>query len=102
MSQVRTYAELCADDCARSQVDARSLRNALLRLVCLPAPAATLAASAHDVETRLLRLDGNETRLGLPSAVLGAIGIAAAVLVPLLLAAGPALAMAWEGLCLLT
>lgn len=101
MPQVRMYAELCADDCARQQVDTSSLRNALLRLACLPAPAATLAASALDVETRLLRLDADERRLTRGSTTLGALGIGAAIVVPLLLAAGPALAMAWEGICLL-
>ena len=37
MPQVRMYAELCADDSARRQVDASYLRSALLRLACLPA-----------------------------------------------------------------
>ena len=101
MPQVRMYAELSADDSARRHVDAGSLRSALLRLACLPAPAATLAASALDVETRLLRLEAPNRRLGRGSTAFGALGIGAAIVVPLLLAAGPALAMAWEGICLL-
>jgi Zn-dependent protease with chaperone function len=101
MPQVRMYAELCADDCARRHADASSLRTALLRLACLPAPAGALAASAIEVETRLMRLASGEVRLSRLSLALAASGIAAAIVVPLLLAAGPALAMAWEGICLL-
>lgn len=101
MPQVRLYAELSADDSARHHVDAGALRNALLRLACLPAPSATLAASALDVETRLLRLETPSRRLGRGSLAFGTLGIGAAIVVPLLLAAGPALAMAWEGICLL-
>jgi len=101
MTRVRMYAELCADDSARRHVDVGPLRDALLRLACLPAPTGALAASALDVETRLLRLEDRGAGLSRPSVALVAFAIGAGILVPLLLAAGPALAMAWEGICLL-
>ncbi len=101
MPLVRLYAELSADDCARTRVGARPLRAALTTLACGPAPAGTLAASAHDVEARLVRLSGGRRRLGLLGSALASIGIGTAILVPLTLAAGPLVAMAWEGLCVI-
>lgn len=99
MPLVRLYAELCADDGARRRVGPGPLRDALARLACLPAPAGTLAASAQDVEARLSRLDGRTRRLPLGASAAVGFGIAAAVIVPLTLAAAPALAIAWEGIC---
>ena len=99
MPLVRLYAELCADDAARRRVGSDSLRDALARLACLPAPAGTLAASAQDVEARLSRLDGRTRRLPLGASAAVGFGIAAAVIVPLALAAAPAVAIAWEGIC---
>ena len=90
MPLVRHYAELCADDSARRRVGAGPLR---------PAPNGTLAASAQDVEQRLTRLTGRPRRMPLVASALTGTGIVAAVVVPLALAAGPALAIAWEGLC---
>ncbi len=101
MRHVRLLAELSADDCARHQVGAKSLRSALTRLACLPAPSGTLAASASDVETRLLRLRDDATGLRGRHAILTGFSISALVAIPLALAAAPALAMAWEGICLL-
>lgn len=99
MPLVRHYAELCADDSARRRVGAGPLRDALARLALLPAPNGTLAASAQDVEQRLTRLTGRPRRMPLVASALTGTGIVAAVVVPLALAAGPALAIAWEGLC---
>ncbi|MFC5175118.1 M56 family metallopeptidase [Nocardioides taihuensis] len=101
MPQVRLFAELSADDSARRRVGARPLRQALTTLACLPAPAGALAASAHDVQTRLLRLDGQHRQLTRRGSALAAAGIGAVILVPLGLASAPALALAWEGICLL-
>jgi hypothetical protein len=101
MPQIRLFAELSADDSARRHVGARPLRAALATLACLPAPAGALAASAHDVQTRLLRLDAQHRQLTRRGSALAAAGIGAAIVVPLALAAAPALAMAWEGICLL-
>lgn len=101
MPLVRLYAELSADDTARRRVGARPLRQALARLACTPAPNGTLAASANDVQARLQRLDDqhrNLTRLG---SALAATAIGTVIAVPLALVAAPALAMAWEGICLL-
>lgn len=99
MPLVRLFAELSADDGARRRVGPGPLRDALALLACLPAPAGTLAASAHDVEARLSRLCGRPRRLPLGAAAGAAFGIAAAVIVPLALAAAPAVAIAWEGIC---
>lgn len=101
MSLVRLYAELSADDSARRRVGARSLRGALTTLACLPAPAGGLAASASDVETRLLRLARDHRQLSRSGSTLAALGIGCAIVIPLALAAAPALALAWEGVCLL-
>lgn len=101
MPQIRLFAELSADDSARHSVGADPLREALAALASMPAPAGTLAASAHDVQTRLLRLDGQHRQLTRCGSALAAASIGAAIVVPLALAAAPALAMAWEGICLL-
>nr|WP_246321813.1 M56 family metallopeptidase [Nocardioides panzhihuensis] len=99
MPLVQLYAELCADDGARRRVGPGPLRDALARLACNPAPAGTLAASAQDVEARLSRLRGRPRRLSVGASAVAAFGIAAAVMVPLVLAAAPAVAIAWEGIC---
>lgn len=101
LPQVRLYAELSADDRARRDVGDRPLREALATLACLPAPAGALAATAHDVEARLLRLTGRHRRLSRTGSAVTGIAIGAALLVPLGLAAAPTLAMAWEGICLI-
>lgn len=102
MPLIKLHAELSADDAARDRVGVRHLRSALTTLACGPAPAGTLAATANDVETRLLRLSGGPRRLGPLGASVTAVGIGVTVMVPLALAAAPALAMAWEGLCRIT
>ena len=99
MPLVRLYLELCADDGARRRVGPGPLRDALARLACLPAPAGTLAASSQDVEARLSRLDGRTRRLPLAASATAGFGIVSAVIVPLALAAAPAVAIAWEGIC---
>lgn len=101
ISRVRLYVELSADDSARRTVGARPLRNALTSLACRPAPPGALAASARDVETRIQRLADHDRRLTRRATALamGAIGVV--LLVPLALVAAPAVAMAWEGVCLL-
>lgn len=101
MPLVGLYVELSADDAARREVGARPLRAALVRLACAPAPSGALAASAHDVETRLLRLADHSDRLTTARTALASVAIGAAFLVPLALVAVPALAMAWEGICLI-
>lgn len=101
MPLVRLFAELSADDSARRHVGARPLRAALTTLACGPAPSGALAASANDVETRILRLAGPSDRLTTTRTALAGVAIGATFLVPLALAAAPALAMAWEGVCLI-
>lgn len=101
MPLVRLYAELSADDDARRQVGSQPLRQALATLAYLPAPAGTLAASANDVETRLIRLTDRPGRLPFGASALASAGLAAAIVVPLALATAPALAIAWEGICLI-
>jgi hypothetical protein len=65
----------------------------------MPAPSGTLAASASDVETRLVRLIDQNAGLPRHRAVVAGVTIAGAVVVPLVLVAAPVLAMAWEGMC---
>ncbi len=101
MPQVRLFAELSADDSARRRVGARPLRQALATLACTPAPTGAFAASANDVQARLERLDDQHRRLTRLGSALAATTIGAVVAVPLALVAAPAVAMAWEGICLL-
>lgn len=102
MPVIRLHAELCADDAARNRVGIRPLRCALTVLACGPAPTGTLAATANDVETRLLRLSDGPRSLGPLGVTVTGVGIGVTVMVPLALAAAPALAMAWENLCRIT
>ena len=101
MPLVRLLAELSADDSARRRIGAEPLQSALLRLARVSAPSGTLAASANHVETRLIRLGHHNTGLPRHRALLTGMIIAGVVAVPLALAAAPALAMAWEGMCLI-
>lgn len=101
MAHVRLYAEFSADDSARRHVGARPLRTALATLACAPAPSGALAASANDVETRLLRLADHAHSLTAMGTALVGLAIGATFLVPFALVAAPALAMAWEGICLI-
>lgn len=101
MPHVRLYAELSADDSARRDVGALPLRTALATLACAPAPSGALAASASDVETRLLRLTDHAHGLTAMRSLLVGVVIGTTFLVPLMLVAAPALATAWEGICLI-
>ena len=96
---VRLLAELCADDSARKRVGVAPLQSALLHLARMPAPSGTLAASASDVETRLVRLTDQKAGLPRHRAVVTGVTIAGLVVVPLALVAAPLVAMAWEGMC---
>ena len=101
MREVRFLVELSADDSARARIGAHPLRQALTTLACLPPAPSTLAASAVEVEARIRRLDGQHQRLPQPLLAATSLGFGAAILIPLALATAPALAMAWEGICLL-
>lgn len=101
MPRVRLYAELSADDCARRNVGARPLRAALATLACAPAPSGALAATADDVEARLVRLSDHADQLTGARTALAGVAIGATFLLPLALVTAPALAMAWEGICLI-
>ena len=100
MAGIRLFAELCADDSARRQLGAPPLRSALERLACLPTPSGTLAATANDVEVRLMRLTDERFRLTKRRAWLTGAIIGGMVLLPLALAVAPGAAIAWNGLCL--
>ena len=99
LSQVRLFAELSADDHARSRVGARPLAAALASLTSLAAPAGGLAASELGVEARLERLTSPGRAMTVGARALTVLAIGAAVLLPLVLAAGPAIAVTWEGIC---
>ncbi|GAB2447964.1 hypothetical protein GCM10027062_32000 [Nocardioides hungaricus] len=101
MREVEFLVELSADDSARARIGAHPLRQALTTLACLRPASSTLAASAVEVEARIRRLDGQHQRLPQPMLAASSVGFGAAILLPLALATAPALAMAWEGLCLL-
>lgn len=101
MREVRFLVELSADDSARARTGAHPLRRALTTLACLPPAPSTLAASDIEVEARIRRLDGQHPRLAQHRLAAASVGFSAAVLIPLALATAPALAMAWEGICLL-
>lgn len=102
MPVVRLLAELSADDGARRRVGAEPLQSALLNLARSSAPVGTLAASASDVETRLVRLGHQKAGLPRHRAFLTGITIAVLAAVPAVLVVAPAVAMAWEGMCLIT
>lgn len=101
LPQVRLFAELSADDHARRHVGDHPLREALATLACLPAPAGSLAATATDLEVRLRRLTGKHQKPNRIRSTVTGSAIGAAFLIPLGLAAAPALALAWEGICLI-
>lgn len=100
MASIRLFAELSADDSARRHVGAPPLRSALDRLACLPTPTGTLAATANDVEMRLLRLTSERVRLPRALAWLTGLAIVGMVLVPMVIVVAPGAAMALNGLCL--
>jgi Zn-dependent protease with chaperone function len=101
MPHVLLLVELSADDHARRRVGSRPLRHALATLACSPAPPGALAASSLDVETRLRRLEDGHSSPSPIRSGFASLAVVSIVLVPLALVAAPAVALAWEGICLI-
>ena len=101
MRDVRLYAEMRADDCARHRVGAGALQTALAAIATAPVPTGTLGAGGVDVAARLTRLAEVQPPLSIASRATAAAAIAGLVVVPLALVAAPALTMMWEGICMI-
>lgn len=86
---------------ARRQVSAARLREALAVLIGLPAPPATLAASASDLEYRIQRLTSSTVHPRRCMRVRAAGMTLIGVVTPMAVAALAGLAIASAGLCLL-
>ena len=99
--QIASLVEMCADDTARQQVGDAPLRSALGRLAPLNAPRTALAASAHGVQHRLDRLDGAAIHPSIFTKLILVSAVGAAVLAPIAIAIAPAIATAWDALCLI-
>ena len=90
--QVARLAELRADDAATTIVPRLEVAEALLRLGG-PAPAVTLAAGGLDTAARIRRLAAAPAPVGKARAASVTLGAVAALLLPLVLIAGPPLAL---------
>lgn len=99
--QIAQLIEVCADDTARRRVGALPLREALSRLTWNPASSVVLAATASGVEDRLARLDAPRYSLTLGRTFFTGAAVGLAALTTIAIAAAPAVATAWDGLCLI-
>ena len=99
--QIASLVEMCADDTARREVGDAPLRSALGRLAPLKAPRTALAVSAHGVQFRLDRLDAAVIHPNLATRLMLVGGVAGAALAPVGIAIAPAIATAWDALCLI-
>lgn len=99
--QTACLVEMCADDAARHEVGCEPLREALGRLAWRLSGSTVLAATSHAVEQRLSRLtEPHRPRSWVRGVVAGA-AILLGALAPLALVVAPALAAAWDGLCII-
>jgi hypothetical protein len=98
--QVARLVELLADDAAASASPRLKVAEALLALAS-PAPAAAgaLGAGGSATAARIRRLIAAPTPLGRPRAAAGMLTIAALAAFPVLVLAGPAVAVSGQGYC---
>jgi len=90
--QVPRLVEMAADDVATRSANRGSLANALLSLGGTPAPVGLLGAGGSTAAARVRRLVAPSHPFGMVRGLAAAAGIAAALVLPLALAAAPALA----------
>ncbi|MFF4793924.1 M56 family metallopeptidase [Streptomyces sp. NPDC001276] len=98
--QTRQLVELAADDEAMSRSGALTLARALVEMAGAGAPAASLAASGGQVAGRVNRLLDPQRPLHRAAAWGGGLVAAAVLVLPLLLAAVPAVAATGMNACL--
>ncbi|MGW5063648.1 M56 family metallopeptidase [Streptomyces sp. NPDC004096] len=97
--EMRRLVELAADDAATARSGALTLAGALVELAGAGVPAASLAASGGHVAGRVRRLLGPQRPLHRAVFWAGALAVAAALALPLVLAAEPAVAAAGMNVC---
>ncbi|GAA3827083.1 M56 family metallopeptidase [Streptomyces chiangmaiensis] len=97
--QTPRLVELAADDAATARSGALTLAGALVELAGAGVPAASLAASGGHVAGRVRRLLGPQRPLHRVVSWAGALVVAGALALPLLLAAEPALASTGMNVC---
>lgn len=98
-AEIARLVELAADDAAVRRTGRYDLAEALLTLAESRSPATALAASSTHGAARVRRLITHDTRLGLLPVILGTGMVVLALLLPLTVAAGPALAAAGANYC---
>ena len=97
--ELQRLVEMDADDRAVLRCDRRALASAVVRLACGRVPAAALGAASSAAVARVRRLGRPAEPVAVAGAVAVALVAAVAVMLPLLMAAGPALAAAWHDYC---
>jgi len=91
--------EMCADDAATSASGRLPVAHALLAIAAGPTPAAALGAGGASTPARIRRLIEDPAPLRRRQRLAGATGIGALLLLPLIIAAGPAAAAAGMNYC---
>ncbi|MFD8352437.1 M56 family metallopeptidase [Streptomyces coelicoflavus] len=97
--ETRRLVEMAADDEATDRTDSLTLAGALVELAGAGVPVASLAASGGQVAGRVRRLLGPRRPLGRVVVWLGALVAGAALALPLVLAAEPAVAATGMNTC---
>lgn len=98
-TEVARLVEMLADDAAARRCDRLTVASALVALAEGAAPAAALAAGGPTAVARMRRLVAPAQPLGLLGATLGGFAVAAALVVPVAVAAAPAVSAAQQNYC---
>lgn len=98
-AEIVRLVELAADDDAARRTDRLELAEALIALAEGRSSATTLAASGTTAAARVRRLINSRAPLCLPAILLGAAVLVLALILPLAVAAGPALAASGADYC---
>lgn len=98
-TELLRLVEMQADDIACAGGDRQVLATALVRLAEGAAPVATIGAGGNTALARVHRLAGPADPLGLPCSALAAGAALMVVMLPLLIAAGPAVVAAIVDYC---
>lgn len=97
--QIALLIEMCADDAATAASGRLPVAQALLAIAAGPAPAAALGAGGGSTPARIRRLIDDPAPLRARQRLAGATGVGALLLVPLIIAAGPAAAATGRNYC---
>ncbi|NUP53995.1 MAG: M56 family metallopeptidase [Catenulispora sp.] len=91
--------EMCADDAASSASGRLPVAHALLAIAAGPAPAAALGAGGSSTPARIRRLIDDPAPLHRRQRLAGTTGVGALLLLPLIIATGPAAAATGMNYC---